>query len=44
MSINAYPINCPEVNEKMTQHFNNKNIVQVKPTNKGYYIMMEDKE
>lgn len=40
MSMDAYTIKCPEVKEMMAQHFNNKNIVQVKPTNKGYYIMM----
>ena len=39
-SMDAYTIKCPEVKEMMAQHFNNKNIVQVKPTNKGYYIMM----
>lgn len=40
MSMDAYTIKCPEVKEMMAQHFNNKNIIQVKPTNKGYYIMM----
>ena len=40
MSMDAYTIKCPEVKEMMAQHFNNKNIVQVKQTNKGYYIMM----
>lgn len=40
MSMDAYTIKCPEVKEMMAQHFNNKNIVHVKPTNTGYYIMM----
>ena len=41
MSMDSYTIKCPKVKEMMAQHFNNKNIVQVKPTNKGYYIMMQ---
>lgn len=44
MSMDAYTIKCPKVKEIMAQHFNNKNIVHVKPTNTGYYIMMEAKE
>lgn len=44
MSMDSYTIDCPTVKEMMAQHFNNKNIIHVKPTNTGYYIMMEDKE